>query len=112
MDSRGAFVVLNCACNSERSSQGPLSITEAQRCARIARVACATLSAPVLIMKTSTPKPHETDEQQFDSPVARIMNITTPPPTTKSNPWSIEAQCQRDIAIVSTDFSQILRASR
>ena len=28
------------------------------------------------------------------------MNIVTPPPTERTNPWSIEAQCQRDIAIV------------
>jgi hypothetical protein len=55
-------------------------------------------------MKTSpVPKPPETtDEQkQLVTPFDRIMNIVTPPPTTKSNPWSIERQCQRDIAIVS-----------
>jgi hypothetical protein len=28
----------------------------------------------------------KTDEQQFDSPLSRIMNIVSAPPTTKSNP--------------------------
>ena len=53
-------------------------------------------------MKASPPKPPETDEPKLDTPLSRIMNIVTPPPTEKSNPWSIEQQCQRDIAIVST----------
>jgi hypothetical protein len=54
-------------------------------------------------MKTSPPKlPPETDEQQFDSPLSRIMNIVTPPPTSPGDPWSIEGQVMRDIQIVST----------
>ena len=53
-------------------------------------------------MKTSPPKlPPETDEQKLDSPLTRIMSIVTPPPAEKTNPWSIEQQCQRDIQIVS-----------
>jgi hypothetical protein len=57
-------------------------------------------------MKTSPPKspPHETDEQKLDTPFDRIMTstINTPAPTTRTDPWSIESQCKRDIAIVST----------
>jgi hypothetical protein len=40
-------------------------------------------------------------EQQLDSPLSRIMSIVTPPPTERTDPWSIEQQCQRDIQIVS-----------
>jgi hypothetical protein len=47
------------------------------------------------------PKSPETDEQKLDSPLSRIMNIVTPPPTQPQNPWSIEQQTQRDIQIVS-----------
>ena len=54
-------------------------------------------------MKTPPPKPSEkTALEKLDSPISRIMSNSTPPPTTKTDPWSIEAQCQRDIAIVST----------
>ena len=53
-------------------------------------------------MKASPPKPPETDEPKLDTPLSRIMNIVTPAPTERSNPWSIEAQGQRDVSIVST----------
>ena len=56
-------------------------------------------------MKTSPPKsPPETDEQKLDTPFDRIMTstINTPAPSERTNPWSIESQCKRDVAIVST----------
>lgn len=54
-------------------------------------------------MKAPPPKaPEKTALEKLDAPLIRIMTITTPAPTTKTDPWSIEAQVERDIAIVST----------
>ena len=59
------------------------------------------LRASLNPMKTSPPKPPETDERKLDTPFDRIMNIVTPPPSERADPWSIEQQTLRDVQIVS-----------
>ena len=54
-------------------------------------------------MKAPPPKQPEIDEQQLDTSLDRILNNNTAPPTAeRTDPWSLEQQTLRDIAIVTT----------